>query len=43
MGLSLTRDGLRFFLLLAIVSFAAYNTKNNVLYLMLSFGIATFM
>ena len=41
MGLSLTRDGLRFFLLLAIVSFAAYNTKNNVLYLMLSFGIAT--
>ncbi len=41
MGLSLTREGFRFLLLLAIVSFAAFNTKNNVLYLMLSFGIAT--
>lgn len=40
-GLSLTRDGLRFILLLGIVCFAAYNTKNNVLYVMLSFGIAT--
>ena len=41
MGLSLTREGLRFLLLLGIVGFAAFNTKNNVLYLMLSFGIAT--
>ena len=41
MGLSLTREGLRFLLLLGIISFAAFNTKNNVLYLMLSFGIAT--
>ena len=41
MRLSLTREGLRFLLLLGIVGFAAFNTKNNVLYLMLSFGIAT--
>lgn len=41
MGLSFTREGLRFLLLLGIVSFAAYNTKNNILYVMLSFGIAT--
>ena len=30
MGLSLTREGLRFLLLLGIVGFAAFNTKNNV-------------
>lgn len=37
----LTREGLRFLVLLGIVSFAAYNTKNNLLYLMLSVGIAS--
>lgn len=38
--IALTREGLRFALLLGIVAFAAYNTKNNLLYLMLSVGIA---
>ena len=38
--MALTREGWRFVLLLGIVAFAAYNTKNNLLYLMLSVGLA---
>ena len=39
MAVRLTRDGRRFIVLLAIIAFAAYNTRNNLLYLMLSVGL----
>lgn len=38
---SVSRDGLRFLVLLLIIGFAAYNTRNNLLYLVLSVGIAS--
>jgi uncharacterized protein (DUF58 family) len=38
-GVRLTREGARFLILLAIIAFAAYNTRNNLLYLMLSVGL----
>lgn len=41
MRVRLTREGLRFGALLVIVGFAAYNTGNNLIFLMLSVGIAT--
>ncbi len=39
MAVRLTREGRRFIVLLAIIAFAAYNTRNNLLYLMLSVGL----
>ena len=39
-GLALTREGVRFVLLLGVIGFAAYNTRNNLLYLMLSVALA---
>lgn len=36
-----TREGIRFIVLLGIVGFAAYNTHNNLIFLMLSAGLAT--
>lgn len=41
MRLGVTRVGFRFMALLAVVGFAAYNNQNNVLYLLLSVGIAS--
>lgn len=39
-GLRPTRDGLRLLLLLALIGFAAFNTRNNLLYLMFSLCLA---
>lgn len=39
MAIRLTREGGRFIVLLAVIAFAAYNTRNNLLYLMLSVGL----
>jgi uncharacterized protein (DUF58 family) len=41
MRIRLTREGIRFVVLLAVVAFAAYNTHNNLIFLMLSVGAAT--
>jgi len=42
-SVALTREGLRFVLLLGIVGFAAYNNQNNVLYLLLAVGLASLL
>jgi uncharacterized protein (DUF58 family) len=36
-----TSVGVRFLLLLLVIGFAAYNTRNNLIYMMLSVGLAT--
>ena len=41
LGLRPTPSGLRFLLLIGVMEFAAYNTRNNLLYLMFSVGLAT--
>lgn len=41
MKLVVKREGLLFLLLVAVIAFAAYNTKNNLLYLMLSLAGAS--
>lgn len=41
MSIAITRSGLRFVGLLAVVGFAAYNNQNNLMYLMASVGLAS--
>ncbi len=40
MGVRPTGEGIRLLLLLAVMGFAAFNTRNNLLYLMFSVGLA---
>ncbi len=39
-GVRPTRDGLRLLFILVVMGFAAFNTRNNLLYLMFSVGVA---
>ena len=41
LGVRPTRDGLRLLFLLVVMGFAAFNTRNNLLYLMFSVGVAS--
>ena len=41
LGVRPTRGGLRVLFLLLVMGFAAFNTRNNLLYLMFSVGVAS--